>query len=166
MPDAVDGAGSAVLVMELRGTATAGVRLPADVIAYFGITRPVGTAEAMQLRERDPYSRRVYNGAGDTTGKVSTVRGSSWEVPVKAPKGVSGVAVRIPTELKTAKGKIRYVTVRFPQKATVGDISNFIFEKFLTHKPKHFIHNTVQYSVLKGTGRGVLPAGEQPEATA
>jgi hypothetical protein len=158
MPEATGPASKSIILIDLRGTATAGVSIPADVMGYFGITPPTTGVEEMKVVNRDAYTRKVYKGLTDTVGTASTVRASTWETPVKAPKGTAGTPVRIPTELKTTKGAIRMVTVRFPGEATVGDISNFIFEKFITRKPTYFIHNNVRYAVLKKKDLGTVPA--------
>jgi hypothetical protein len=163
MPEATGDQSASVLPIDLRGTTTAGVRVSADIMKYFGIVAPTASTEEMQVRTRGLHSRKIYDGLTDTVKKTATVKASTWETPLQGAKGVSGTAVRIPTELKTAKGAIRFVTLRFPGKATVGDISNFIFEKFVTRKPTYFLHGGVKYAVLKKKDVGAPPE-EAPTA--
>lgn len=165
MPEATETTVDTIVQVDLRGTATVGVKIPADVMKYFSIPAPTGTAEEQKVITREPYSRRVYKDLNDLTGEVVTVKGSTWETPGKVAKKAIGVAVRIPTELKTVKGHTRYVTVRFPSRATVGDISNFLFEKCVTRKPGHFYHNRTMYPVLKKKDVGREPTSEPGEVT-
>lgn len=155
MPDAV--VGSVVIPMDLRGDDKTPVKIPADVANYFGVVPPTSTGAEMRVRKRTAHTRMVYNGIDDATGTASTVKASTWEAPDRLSEGVSGTPVRIPSERKNANGTLRYVTVRFPAKATVGDISHFIFTKFVTHKPTSFIHNGNTYAVLRKKDIGTAP---------
>lgn len=155
MPDAVaDNAAAAVVIIDGRGTTKMGVRIPPDVMTYFGVSVVTAATPEKKTIVRPAHTRKVFKGLDDRVGENSTVRATSWETPIKAPKGRAGVAVTIPTELKTPRGNLRMVTLRFPAKATVGEISNFIATKFLTNKPKYFLHNGVQYAATAGTNGG------------
>ena len=128
------------------------VKVPGDIMKYFGILAPTTGAEEMITRKRKAHDRKQFKGTDDKTGTVVTVRATTFKTPVRAPKGTVGKIVKIPTELKTATGNIRFVTLRFPSGAEVGQISGWLFEKLVTRKPSYFIHNGNKYSVLKLTG--------------
>jgi hypothetical protein len=128
------------------------VKVPGDVMNYFGILAPTTGAEEMITRKRKASTQTRYSGLDDRTGKSVTVSASTWKSPVRAAKGTTGKPVRIPTELKTPEGNIRFVTLRFPAGAEVGQISGWLFEKIVKNKPSYFIHNGNRYSVLRLTG--------------
>jgi hypothetical protein len=154
MPDAVTTTvGSSLIPIDLGSNRKGAVRIPGDVIDYFNIPKPTAAAEEMITRSRAGHRRTIYKGMDDLVGKQITVDASTWQAPVRAAKGgITGKIVKIPTEKKTVKGNIRFVTLHFPSTATVGAISNWIFEKCVVNKPTYFFHNNNRYSVLKATG--------------
>lgn len=143
------------------------VSLREDVAQYFGIT-VTATSDVVVTRRRKAHSRSRYDGLTDTTATPTNVGASEWKT-IKRASGVGvGKAVKIPTKLKsgTNQQNIRYVTVRFPQNAVIGAISEFLFTKCtdLAKKPEFFIMETgAKYPVANVTG-DVNP-GEAPEPT-
>jgi hypothetical protein len=169
MPDATTaGAGPSLIPIDLGGNRTGAVKVPADVVKYFSIPKPTAAQEEMKTINRAQYKRQVYSGLDDIVGKAVTVRAATWKAPVRAAKGnVQGKTVKIPTELKTVQGSVRFVTLHFPSTATTGAISNWIYEKCVTKKPTYFFHNGNRYSVLKAVGDvNPTPAAPAPAAPA
>jgi len=128
------------------------VRMSAEQMRYFGVLAPTTTGETQVTRRRKAHKRNVYSGLGDKAPVIANVSASTWQTPLRGPRGVTGKAVVIPTELKTPTGHIRVTTIHFPRNATVGAISNWLFQTLVSHKPKSFLHNGNQYAVLRATG--------------
>jgi len=127
-----------VVEIDLGSNRTGTLTLGKDVTDYFNI--PVSTATTTARdRKRKAHTRKVYKGLDDTTGTTVAVRESSWTDSPSSPKRGAGVAIKVPTELKTSAGNIRMVTMRFPGNAVIGAISKFLFTKCVAHKPTYFI---------------------------
>jgi hypothetical protein len=88
----------------------------------------------------------------DTTTKSVTVSASSKQAPIRRRKNVTGKPVLIPTLIKNTKGGIVYTTLRFPNGADVGLISDWLFERLVKNKPASFVHNGQTYAVLRRSG--------------
>lgn len=148
-----DDTGPSLITIDLGGNNKGAVRVPADVMAYFGIAKPVAGQEEMVTRRRKAYQRANYKGGlTDTTPTTIGVKASSWKTPVRAAKGATGTNVRIPTELRTTNGNLRFTSLNFPGAASVGAISNWLATVTTVHKPTYFVHNGNKYAVLKAVG--------------
>ncbi len=135
------------------GTARKGlVKVPADVMTYFGILAPTTGTEDMILQKRIAHTRQNRKNLQDAAPSSVTVSASNKLAPIRKRKGNAGKPVRIPTLLKNSKGGTVYTTLRFPSGADVGLISDWLFEKLVKNKPSFFIHNGQTYSVLRRTG--------------
>jgi hypothetical protein len=139
--------------IDLGSNRTGTLLLPQDVVDYFGIT-VVTTAATFRTRTRKAYTRQVYSELSATaTGKSVAVQAATWTDTPSPPKRGAGQAIIVPTELKTTKGNIRMVTMRFPSKAVIGAISEFLFTKCTKNKPGYFLtENGVRHLVVNVTG--------------
>lgn len=134
-----------------------------DVADYFGF-KSTQSGEQTVTRRRKAHKRAVYGGLDDKTVTTTNVEASTWVALPSATKSGSGIAVRVPTKLKTEKGNIREVTIRFPQSAIVSAISNFLSSGDTTKRPDYFIMPSGRkYPVVKIT-KDVNP-GEQEQST-
>ena len=150
-----------IIPIDLGSNRKGAVKVSDDQVTYFGIVKPTGTAETMVTRNRKEYTRKVYKGLGDAEPDTVAVRASTWQTPVRAASGVTGKKVVVPTTLKTTAGSIRTTTFHFPSNATVGAISNWLFEQLVRNRPTSFLHNGQRYAVLKATG-DVNPGNTEP----
>lgn len=138
--------------IDLGGVGTGVVLLPKSVTDYFNIATTAATAQTSVTRTRKSYSRDIYDGLTATVKKTVGVKASTWEATPTSPEAGVGQKIIVPTELKTTKGIIRMVTMRFPQRAVSGAISKFLFTKCLAHKPTYFItERGVRHLVLNVT---------------
>lgn len=140
--------------IDLGGSRTGTLILPNDVIEYFGITTATTTPPQPRTRTRKAYTRQVYSGLGTAaTAKTVAVAAATWKDTPAPPKRGAGQKIVVPTELKTTKGNIRMVTMRFPQLAVIGAISEFLFTKCTKNKPGYFLTaNGVRHLVINVTG--------------
>jgi hypothetical protein len=152
MPDITTTLARSVIPIDLGSGRKGGVSVRADQIKYFGITVPAGAAEEQVKRTRDAHSRSKRAPVGEVSPGVIAVQRSEWNTPIRAARQGTGKKVVVPTEQKTTKGSIRKTTFHFPSNATVGAISNWLFEQLKTHKPKSFEYNGGTYAVLRITG--------------
>lgn len=128
------------------------VQVRSDVAKYFGFTTQAENGEKTVTRRRKAHKRKVYNGVDDTTATTVNVGASTWEAIPSATKSGSGIAVRVPTKLKTDSGTIRETTIRFPGNAIVSAISNFLAGADTTKRPDYFIMPTGRkYPVVRIT---------------
>lgn len=151
--------------IDLGSNRKGAVKVSADQITYFGIVKPTGTAAEMVTRSKKAHTRKTYKGLTDTEADTVAVRASTWQTPVRASTGVTGKKVIVPTALKTTNGSIRYTTFHFPSNATVGAISNWLYDKLVKNRPTDFVFNGNRYPVLKATGDVNPGNAETPEPT-
>lgn len=145
--------------IELGGNRNGTLLLPDDVVQYFGITVVTTTATARQ-RRRVGHTRQARTPlAGGTAGttptepRLITVQAATWTDTPSPPERGAGRKIIVPTELKTRKGIIRKVTMRFPGEAVIGAISNFLFTKCTRNKPTMFwTENGKPHLVVAVTG--------------
>lgn len=129
--------------IDLGSGRTSSVRVRSDVVSYFNVPAGATTATPV-LKTRDGYTYTRKSGLDDTTGTPVTVSRAEWyDIPTGSKRG-GGKVCRIPTELKTAKGATRYITLRFPSAATNLAISNWIAENFTSKTPSEFITSAGQ----------------------
>jgi hypothetical protein len=152
MPDLDSSVARSVVPIDLGSGRKGAVAVRADQVKYFGITVPAGAAQEQVTRTRKAHSRAKRAPVGEVSPGVIAVQRSEWKAPPRAARQGTGKKVVVPTEQKTAEGNIRYTTFHFPSNATVGAISNWLFETLVRHKPKSFIFNGNAYAVLKITG--------------
>lgn len=143
------------------------VTLREDVAAYFGIAVDA-TTDVVVTRRRKAHSRSRYNGLEDTTATPTNVSASEWQSIKRGSRVGTGKAVKVPTLLTSGTNQsIRYTTIRFPQNAVIGAISEFLFTKCTdsAKKPKFFIMPSgARYPVANVAG-DVNP-GEAPAPAA
>lgn len=158
--------------IDLGSGRTGTVLLGDDVVQYFGITVAPTTGATSRTRRRQGHTRQarvpLVGGTTTTTGepRLITVQASQWTDTPSPPRRGSGQKILVPTELKTRKGIIRRVTMRFPQKAVVGAISNFLATKTTKNKPTMFwTANGIPHLVVNITG-DVNPGEEEVAAPA
>jgi hypothetical protein len=124
--------------IDLGSKNTGAVNVRSDIIGYFNVPT-AATSLTPVLKTRAAYTYSKKNGLGDATGTPKTVEKSEWYDLPTAPRRGTGKSIRIPTELKTDKGTLRFITLRFPSGATNLAISNWIAEYFKAHTPSYFI---------------------------
>ena len=141
------------VTMDLGGSRTGTLLLPEDVADYFGITVST-TAAAPRTRTRKAHTRQVFATlAATATAKTVAVPAATWTDSPSGGKRGSGKKIIVPTELKTTKGSIRMVTMRFPSQAVIGAISEFLFTRCLKNKPTYFLTASgVRHAVINITG--------------
>ena len=137
-----------------------------DVAAYFGIATEAAK-ESVVTRRRKAHTRAIYGGLDDTTAQTTNVGASTWQAVKSASSIGAGKKIRVPTKLKTEKGNVRLVDIRFPHKANIASISKFLFDKCdTTKRPNFFITESGRrYPVVNVTGDvnpGEAPAPEAP----
>lgn len=143
--------------IDLGEVGTGVVLLKKSVTDYFNIAVTATTNQTSVTRSRKSYSREIYDGLTATVKKTVGVRASTWEATPSAPKKGSGQKIIVPTELKTSKGIIRMVTMRFPQRAVTGAISKFLFTKCTAHKPTYFLTEAGEKHLVLAVTRNVNP---------
>ncbi len=154
--------------IDLGGVGEGAVLLTDSVVKYFNISTTTTTAQTSVTRRRAGHKRTLYNGLTATINKTINVPESTWEATPSAPEKGAGRLIRVPTELKTAKGLIRMVTMRFPNRAVTGAISKFLFEKCIAHKPTYFIMPSGKRHLVLAVTGNVNPepvAAPAPEPT-
>lgn len=143
--------------IDLGGVGTGVVLLPKSVTDYFNIAVTAATPQTSITRSRKAYSREIYTGLTATVKKTVGVKASSWEATPTSPEKGAGQKILVPTELKTSKGIIRMVTMRFPQRAVTGAISKFLFTKCTAHKPTYFITERGKRHLVLNVTKNVNP---------
>lgn len=135
------------------------ISIRSDQKAYFGIPDATTTELAflkyrgeIAQHTRKIRSERLDSGTTTREVQVKKVTGISRERG-KVIKGRGGKAIKIPTELRNVpaatpttspgaplnrRSTVVYTIIRFPSKASMGEISAWLHEKLKTKKPKSF----------------------------
>lgn len=145
--------------MVLNGVFIGLLSIRSDVKNYYGIPDPT-TAELAFVNyvgeiaghQRNIFSNRLDDNAPTKTITVDKKTGISRSRG-KTFKGRGGKPIKIPTELTTTpapagntnpgattirRPAIRYTTIRFPNEASIGEISAWLHLKLVSKKPKTF----------------------------
>lgn len=129
--------------MELNSSTTISIPVRSDIITYFGI--PVGTTTVQKKTRKVKEHTRKINSLGltDQTQKTINVPENDFDDVIGRPrKGRGGNKnIRVPSKLVTAKGKVRFATIRIPQIATNYTIALWIKDKFAANQPTYFLTN-------------------------
>ncbi len=138
--------------MDIGSNRKVTIQIKQDVATYFNF--PVSnSSEQTVTRRRKAHTRAVYDGLSDTTATNTNVAASTWVGIKSAAKFGSGIAVKVPTKLKNSKGNYRTITIRFPAKAVVAAISDFLYSAAAEKRPTHFIMPSGRkYPVVNVTG--------------
>jgi hypothetical protein len=143
--------------MVLNGVFLGMISIRSDQKNYFNIPDPT-TAELAFVKYRGEikgHSRKIFSSRLDSTTPTRTVQvtkktGISRERG-KSTNGRGGRAIKIPTELTSTpdsapttdpgsavikRAQVRYTTIRFPNNASIGEISAWLHAKLASHKPK------------------------------
>lgn len=151
--------------IDLGSKNTGAVNVRSDIISYFNVPAAATTAAPI-LKTRARYTYMKKNGLNDPTGVEKTVEKAEWYALPTVPRRGTGQSIKIPTELKNAKGNIRYVTLRFPGGATMLAISNWIAEYFRAHTPTYFISPSgTRHPVTDVTLADLNPGNADADAT-
>lgn len=143
--------------MVLNGVFLGMVSIRSDQKNYFDIpdATPAEEAFSKYRGEIAAHSRKIYSNRLDSTAPTTTVQvskktGISRERG-KTISGRGGRAIKIPTELTSTpnstpttdpggtvakRAQVRYTTIRFPNSASIGEISAWLHAKLVNHKPK------------------------------
>lgn len=143
-----------IATIDIGSGRTANFAIRSDVATYFGITTTADGVESIN-RRRKAHTRARYDGLTDTTKTSTNVSASEWTTVSKASGRGVGKAVKVPTKLENSKKTgFRYVTIRFPQNAVIGAISEFLYTKCTAAKrPAFFISESgAKYPVVNITG--------------
>lgn len=167
--------------MVLNGVFLGLISLRSDVKNYFNIPEATEAEKAFinYRGEIKGHSRNIYSDRLDSTAPTRTVnvdkKTGISRTRAKTIKGRGGKAVKIPTELTTTpaspattdpgaavirKPNIRYVTVRFPASASVGEISAWLNAKLTAHKPKSFQPVGGRAYPVAPLASGATPSGQ------
>jgi hypothetical protein len=116
-----------------------------DVADYYNV--PVEATEAGMkevVRNSDTGMISRYGGGILDTSPVEVPvdRTQRYYMPPKASAKSGGRIVRLNTELKSPKGTIRTVVMRFPRKAILAVISDWLFNNLKVKSPGKFSTGT------------------------
>lgn len=161
------------------------ISIRSDQKRYFGILDP--TAEELAfvkyVGEVAGYSKNIYSERLDSTSPTRTItvdkKTGIQRERGKTTNGRGGRAIKIPTELTNTppsrpttnaastvirRPQVRYTIMRFPNGASMGEISAWLHLKLVSHKPKIMISpGGKTYSVspfsagAQATGQNVIP---------
>lgn len=165
-----------IVPIDLGNNKKGAVAVSEDVAKYFNIAAPATpTGSAMIETPAKPFTRKVYSGITDVTGRTVDVRPGARRVrPPKAASASGGKAIRVPTDVvitdtKTVGGTSRttkynkMVTIRFPSGATMAAISKWLFEECKVKKPTFFIAPSgARYTIVDDLGVADINPGPPP----
>lgn len=164
-----------IVPIDLGNNKRGAVSVAEDVAAYFNITAPTAATAAMIEKPAVGFTRKVYSGVTDITGRTVNVRPGARRVrPPKAASASGGKAVRVPTDItitdqvttggvQRTRKYTKHVSIRFPSGATMAAISKWLFEECKVKKPTYFIAPSgARYSVVAATGVTDINPGPPP----
>lgn len=129
--------------MEVQTGVIIDIRVRSDYVDYFNIPEIAGDVDRpLVLKKRAAHTRTIYpTGLGDGAGVGVNVGEAKWYGLDKEPlrNGTALKIIKVPSELVTVKGAIRYATIHIPNGITNGIIANWINTKFLSHPPTFFL---------------------------
>ncbi len=146
--------------MVLNGVFLGMISLRSDIINYFGIPNPTPAELAftkytgsIAAHTRNRFSQRLDSEVPTGTPIAISKKTGVTKERGKIIKGRGGKPIKVPTELFSTpatapstnagqtvirRPQVRYVTIRFPGSASMGEISAWLFTKMTTKKPKTF----------------------------
>ena len=143
--------------MVLSGIFIGMLGLREDQIDYFNIPDPTAAELALvkytgsiKAHKRNIYSNRLDDAAPTRVKNIERVAVVARERG-KAVNSRGGKAIKVPTELTSTPAStstveaaapkpasIRFTTFKFPGAANNAEISSWLFNKLVSHKPKYF----------------------------
>jgi hypothetical protein len=164
-----------IIPIDLGNNKKGAVSVTEDVAKYFNITAPTTATAAMIEKPAVGFSRKVYSGVADITGRTIQVRPGARRVrPPKAPTSSGGKSIRVPTDItitdqvtvggvQRTRKYTKHVSIRFPSGATMAAISKWLFEECKAKKPTYFIAPSgAKYSVVDDVGVADINPGPPP----
>jgi hypothetical protein len=167
--------------MVLNGVYLGMISLRSDVVRYFGIPEATTAEKAfgkysgsIAAHQRTIRTNRLDDATGTRTIDVVKKNGISRERG-KPAKNRGGRPFKIPTQLVNRPGAtastnpagtiirpetVVYTTIRFPNAASVGEVSAWLHQKLVSKKPESFQSPSGKtYSVSPLTSGAVVSGG-------
>lgn len=126
--------------IDLGSSRTGAVIIRGDIAEYFNFPEaPTTLALATKVVNRKTTGRELFVDLQDVTGTASESETNNKYLSVPALQTAkTGKNIVVPTELKTSKGTIRKVTIKFPHNAINAAISKFLYTNCKLHVPRIF----------------------------